>query len=199
MPTTSLTAGSASARTPTLRTASATSRWRSNLAGVVLVPSGGAAVMEMISRSWWMFAWRGAVAVLFGVLALVWPGLTLLWLVALVGLAAGVIAILHPNLTALVLVLWMGANAIVTGILDIAMAIRLRKVIRGEWLLILTGIVAIAFGVLVFLFPAAGALALVWLISFYASLTGVLLLALAWLIRKRAQGSWQGAPAGNQA
>src|SRR5437016_13120850 len=177
--------------------------------------------MEMISRSWWMFAWRGAVAVLFGVLALVWPGLTLLWLVALfaafallsggaaliagiknrksdedwwlallVGLAAGVIAILHPNLTALVLVLWMGANAIVTGILDIAMAIRLRKVIRGEWLLILTGIVAISFGVLVFLFPAAGALALVWLISFYAILTGVLLLVLVWLLRKRGHVHW---------
>ena len=189
--------------------------------------------MEMISRSWWMFAWRGAVAVLFGVLALVWPGLTLLWLVALfaafallsggaaliagiknrksdedwwlalllglVGLAAGVIAILHPDLTALVLVLWMGANAIVTGVLDIAMAIRLRKVIRGEWLLILTGIVAVTFGVLVFLFPAAGALALVWLISFYAILTGVLLLLLAWLMRKRAQGSWQGGPAGSKA
>src|SRR2546426_7747907 len=83
MPTTSRTAGSAWARTPTRRTASATSRWRSNLAGVVLVASGGAAVMEMISRSWGMFSWRGAVAVLFGVLALVWPGLTLLWLGAL--------------------------------------------------------------------------------------------------------------------
>jgi len=98
-----------------------------------------------------------------------------------------------------VLVLWMGANAIVTGVLDIAMAIRLRKVIRGEWLLILTGIVAVTFGVLVFLFPAAGALALVWLIGFYAILTGVLLLLLAWLIRKRAQGSWQGGPAGSKA
>src|SRR6266513_673086 len=171
--------------------------------------------MEMISRSWWMFAWRGAVAALFAAFALLGGGAALIagiknrksgdedwWLallLGLVGLAAGVIAILHPNLTALVLVLWMGANAIVTGILDIAMAIRLRKVIRGEWLLILTGIVAIAFGVLVFLFPAAGALALVWLISFYAILTGVLLLALAWLIRKRAQGSWHGEPAGNQA
>src|SRR5206468_12326003 len=83
MPTTSRTAGSVSARTPTLRTASATSRSRSNLAGVVWVASGGGAVREMISRSWWMFAWRGAVAVVFGVLALVWPGLTLLWPVAL--------------------------------------------------------------------------------------------------------------------
>src|SRR3989442_12096479 len=144
---------------------------------------------KMISRSWWMFAWRGAVAVLFGVLALVWPGLTLLWLVALfaafallgggaaliagiknrksdedwwlalllglVGLAAGVIAILHPDLSALVLVLWMGANAIVTGVLDIAMAIRLRKVFRGECLLIPRGLRASTLSVLGFRFPAA--------------------------------------------
>src|SRR6267142_2426649 len=145
---------------------------------------------KLISRAWWMFAWRGAVAVLFGVLALAWPGLTLLWLVALfaafallgggaaliagiknrksdedwwlalllglVGLAAGVIAILHPDLTALVLVLWMGANAIVTGILDIAVAVRLPF---GRWFPVAAGIVSIAFGVLGFLFPAAGALA----------------------------------------
>ena len=172
---------------------------------------------ELLLRSWWMLALRGAIALLFGVLAVLWPGITLLWLAALfaayaliggavsvigavknresdeewwlilllglVSLGAGVIAVLHPGLTALVLVLIMGANALVIGVLDIAVAIRLRKVIRGEWLLILAGIGSIVFGVLVFLFPGAGALALVWLISVYAVVTGVLLLALAFRAR----------------
>jgi uncharacterized membrane protein HdeD (DUF308 family) len=173
-----------------------------------------------------MFAWRGVVALLFGVLALAWPGLTLLWLVALfaayaligggisvfagikfrkaadhwwlalllglVSLGAGVIAIVHPDLTALVLVLLMGANAIVTGVLDIALAIQLRKAMRGEWVLVLAGLVSIVFGVLVFLFPAAGALAMVWMISFYAIASGVLLLVAAWRARKLPEASWRG-------
>jgi uncharacterized membrane protein HdeD (DUF308 family) len=170
-----------------------------------------------------MFALRGVVAIVFGVLALAWPGITLLWLVVLfaafalingaasaagalrnrsgdehwwlalllglVSLGAGVIAIVSPGLTALVLVLLMGANAIGTGVLDIALAIRLRRAIRGEWVLILAGVVSIAFGVLVFLFPGAGALALVWLISVYAIASGVLLLAVAWRLR-RPESSW---------
>ena len=181
---------------------------------------------KLTGQVWWMFAWRGAVALIFGVLALAWPGLTLLWLVALfaafaligggvsvvgsikvrkiddhwwlalllglVSIGAGVIAIFHPDLTALVLVLLMGANAIVTGILDIAMAIRLRKVIRSEWVLGLAGVVSLVFGVLVFLFPAAGALALVWLISLYAIITGVLLLVAAWQARKHPAEAWRG-------
>jgi uncharacterized membrane protein HdeD (DUF308 family) len=172
---------------------------------------------ELLERSWWMLAVRGAIAVLFGILALIWPGLTLLWLVilfaayafvgggaaayaawkhrasdenwwlilllGLVSLGAGVIAVFHPALTALVFVLLMGANALATGVLDIATAIRLRKVIEGEWLLVLAGIVSIAFGILVFLFPGAGALALVWLISFYAIVMGALLLTLAFRVR----------------
>jgi uncharacterized membrane protein HdeD (DUF308 family) len=85
------------------------------------------------------------------------------------------------------LVLLMGANALVTGVLHIAVAIRLRRVIRNEWLLIASGIVSIVFGILVFLFPGAGALALVWLISFYAITTGILLLALAFRVRGRAK------------
>lgn len=178
---------------------------------------------DLVAPSWWMFAWRGAVALLFGVLAILWPGLTLLWLVAmyavyaifgggvaivgavkhrqrdrgwwlilllgLVSVAAGILAIFYPGLTALVLVLLMGASALVTGILDIAFAIRLRKVIKHEWLLILSGVVAIIFGLLVLFFPGTGALALVWLISFYATFTGVLLLALAWRVRKAGSGS----------
>jgi uncharacterized membrane protein HdeD (DUF308 family) len=184
-------------------------------------------------RTWRMFALRGLAAVLFGVLALVWPGLTLLWLVALfavfallsggasvvgalrmrksgepwwlvlllglASLAAGVIAIFHPDLTALVLVLLMGANAIVTGALDIALAVRLRKVLRGEWVLALSGVVSIAFGVLVILFPAAGALALVWLISVYAIASGVLLLTAAWRARKAERDVPHGMPEGGVA
>ncbi|MES2538842.1 MAG: HdeD family acid-resistance protein [Pseudomonadota bacterium] len=175
---------------------------------------------EMLSRSWWLLALRGVVAILFGALAIMWPDLTLLTLVALfavyailsgavsifaalkhrksnddwwifllfgvVSVGAGLIAVAKPMLTALVLVLLMGANALITGVLDIAAAIRLRKTIHNEWLLILSGIVSIVFGTLVFIFPEAGALAMVWLISLYAVVGGVLLLALAVRMRKLA-------------
>ena len=173
---------------------------------------------ELLARSWWMLALRGVIALVFGILAFLWPGLTLLTLVALfaayallngvvsiagaamnrrydrewwlililgmVSIFAAVVALSRPGLTALVLVLLMGANALVTGVLDIATAIRLRKVIRGEWLLILAGLASVVFGILVFFFPGAGALALVWLISAYAIATGILLLALAFRARR---------------
>jgi len=173
---------------------------------------------QLLLRSWWMLALRGAAALLFGVLALVWPGMTLLvlvalfavyalvsggaavlaalrnrnsdkgwWLILLLGLVslvAAVIAVFNPGITTLVLVLLMGANAFVTGMLDIVVAIRLRKQIEREWLLALAGVVSIIFGVLVFLLPAAGALALVFMVSLYATLAGILLLTLAFRARK---------------
>lgn len=173
---------------------------------------------ELISRTWWVLALQGLCALVFGILALLWPGITLLWLVVLfaayallsgaaavvgainnrkseeywwlllllglVSIAAGVIAVLHPDLTALVLVLLMGANALVSGVLQIVIAIQLRKVIQGEWLMVAAGIVSITFGVLVFLYPGAGALAMVWLISFYAAATGILVLAVAFRVKR---------------
>jgi uncharacterized membrane protein HdeD (DUF308 family) len=190
-------------------------------------PSTTSAQMVHSSR---MLLLRGVIAILFGVLAIVVPDLTLLLLVALfaayallsggvaivaavrsrgadskwwlplllglVSVAAGICAVVYPALTALVLVLLMGANAFLTGVFDIAIAIRLRRVLRGHWLLVLTGIVSILFGVLVFAFPGAGALALVWLISLYAVVTGVLLLVLGLRTRRAAQnGATQSAVA----
>jgi uncharacterized membrane protein HdeD (DUF308 family) len=177
---------------------------------------------NLLSRSWWMLALHGTAALLFGVLAWIWPGITMFWLVVffaayallvgvssvvaainnrktandwwlllllgLAGIGAAVITVFHPALTTLVLVLLIGANALVTGVLEIALGIRLRKTIRNEWLLILTGVISIAFGVLVLLFPGAGALAMVWLIGSYATFTGVLLLALAFRVRALTKG-----------
>jgi uncharacterized membrane protein HdeD (DUF308 family) len=109
------------------------------------------------------------------------------WLISLIGLiwiTGGMIALILPKLTAVMLVLIIGATALASGFVEVLMAIRLRKVIRREGLLILEGIISIAFGVFVFLFPGAGALALVWLISTYATISGLLLFVLAWRAKK---------------
>jgi uncharacterized membrane protein HdeD (DUF308 family) len=168
-------------------------------------------------RSWWVPALRGIFGILFGVLALMWPGLTLLTLVALfaayallggiasvigaighrrvdddwwlplllglVSIGAAIVAVVNPVLTTLVLVLVIAANALVTGVLDIVAAVGLRRALHGEWLLALAGIASVVFGALVFMYPLAGAIALVWMVSVYAIVTGVLLLSLAVRVR----------------
>lgn len=111
-----------------------------------------------------------------------------LLLEGLLGIAIAVVTVLWPAVTALALLLLIAAWAVVTGILEVAAAIRLRREIRGEWLLALAGVASIAFGVLLALNPGAGALAVLWLIAAYAVVFGVLLLALglrlrAWLRR----------------
>lgn len=108
------------------------------------------------------------------------------WLVSLLGvvsLAAGALALLYPGMTALVLVLIIGAGALIVGIIDMAMAIRLRKELRNEWLLGLAGLISIVFGAFVLLSPGAGALALIWLIALQSVLTGVLLIAIGLRVR----------------
>jgi uncharacterized membrane protein HdeD (DUF308 family) len=108
------------------------------------------------------------------------------WIVALEGLVsiiAGVIALLVPGLTAIVLVYVIAAWSIITGVLAIVTAIRLRKEITGEWLLMLTGVLSVLLGVAMALLPGTGALALVWLIASYAVASGVLLVALSLRLR----------------
>ncbi len=171
-----------------------------------------------LAHNWWMLALRGLVAILFGVLAFVLPGMTLLTLVFLFGgyaivngvlalvhafsapkgyprfgaliftgilsIAAGVLAFVWPGITALSLVLLIAAWAIVNGVFEIATAIRLRRVIAHEWLLVLAGVLSVLLGIVIMLQPGAGALALVWWIGGFAIAFGVLLVALAFRVRR---------------
>lgn len=103
-----------------------------------------------------------------------------LLLLGICGLAVGILTIIYPLLTTFALIVLIGVNALISGVFDIVLAIRLRKAIQGEWLLVLNAIISIAFGILILAFPAAGTFALVWMIGVYALLTGILLLSLAW-------------------
>lgn len=108
------------------------------------------------------------------------------WLEVLEGLvsvAAGVIAIILPDIAAQVLILLIAAWAVITGVIEIFLAIRLRRVITGEVWMGLAGVASILFGVILIAFPAAGALSLVWLISSFAILFGVFLILLGWRLR----------------
>src|SRR6185437_78471 len=75
------------------------------------------------------------------------------------------------------------------GVAGVLAAIRLRREIEGEWLMILSGALSIVFGVLAFLFPSAGALAVVWLIAAYAIAFGVVMVILAFRLRRYGAGT----------
>lgn len=93
------------------------------------------------------------------------------------------LTLFHPGVTALALLFYIAIWAVATGVLEIVAAIRLRKEIEGEWLLGLAGLASVAFGVLLVLQPAAGALAVLWLIAAYAIVFGALLVVLAFRAR----------------
>jgi uncharacterized membrane protein HdeD (DUF308 family) len=169
------------------------------------------------TRHWWMLLLRGLFAIVFGVMAFGWPRITLTVLVllfgayvlvdgafaiaaavtapkelkhwwallieGLLGIAAGVLTFLWPAITALVLLWLIAFWAVLTGVFEIAAAVQLRKIIAGEWLLIVSGILSVFFGLLLIVMPVAGALAVVWLIGTYAVIFGVLLCALAITLR----------------
>lgn len=106
----------------------------------------------------------------------------LLW--ALVSVVAGVLAFTAPALTAAALLLYIGFWAIAAGVLQIVTGIRLHKQIRGEWLMMLGGLASVLFGVIVLARPGVGALAMLWVIGFYAVFFGAVLFALALKLRR---------------
>jgi uncharacterized membrane protein HdeD (DUF308 family) len=101
----------------------------------------------------------------------------------MVGVIAGILTFLMPAMAALVFVTIIAAWSILTGAAQIVAAIRLRKSIRNEWILALAGIASIAFGVILFIAPVAGAIVLAWWIGAYAFLFGILQIVLAFKVR----------------
>jgi len=101
----------------------------------------------------------------------------------LFGVAIGLITFLNPAITVLALSFYIATWAVTLGVLRIVSAIQLRRVIKGEVWLILSGLVSMLFGVLMLVFPGAGALALVAYIGVWAMLTGCALVLLSIRLR----------------
>jgi uncharacterized membrane protein HdeD (DUF308 family) len=178
--------------------------------------------LPTLATNWWALLLRGIAAVLFGLAALFWPGLTLFvlivffgayvlvdgvlaivagiwgsegrrWLLlaeGVLGVLAGLIAFFWPGMTALLLLFVISAWAIFTGLLKVVMAIFFRREVENAWLMGLSGVLSVLFGVILAVLPGAGLLSLVWLIGIYALIVGVVLIVLGFRMRgQHASGS----------
>jgi uncharacterized membrane protein HdeD (DUF308 family) len=155
--------------------------WKFALRGMIAIIFG---VLALI----WPVLTLQALVLVFGVFALadgilaVFAGISFApffnrwWAVlleGLVGILVGLTAIFLPVIAGQALVYLIAFWGLVTGIFEIVAAIQFRRVIMGEWVLILGGFLSILFGVLLFLFPGVGAVSLVWLIGIYAVFFGI--------------------------
>jgi uncharacterized membrane protein HdeD (DUF308 family) len=172
----------------------------------------------VLARNWSLVVLRGVAAVLFGLLTLFMPAISLAVLILLfgafafvdgvftivsairdrrgdsqwvalliggiLGVGVGIVTLLMPDVTALVLLYLIAAWAIVTGVAEIVAAVRLRRIITREWLLVVAGVISVAFGVLLVAFPSAGALAVTLWIGAYAFVLGIVLIALGLRLRR---------------
>jgi uncharacterized membrane protein HdeD (DUF308 family) len=107
----------------------------------------------------------------------------ILLLIGLAGVAVGLFAVLNPGVASLALIFYIAIWAVATGLMQILAAIRLRKVIEGELWLVLGGLATVIFGILLASNPAAGALAVLWLIGAYAVAFGIILVLLSFKVR----------------
>jgi uncharacterized membrane protein HdeD (DUF308 family) len=108
----------------------------------------------------------------------------LLLIGGLFGIGLGILTWRLPGVTAVVLIVFIAILAIVLGVKMILLAVRLRKEIKGEWILVLTGIISAALGVAMIARPAAGALAVIYLVAAWAVIMGALLVGLSFRVRK---------------
>src|SRR2546428_2438365 len=175
-------------------------------------------IIETLKRHWWVPVIRGIAAIVFGVVALRYPGLTVATLVlffgawvlidgvfrivgaiagrasdpewgfhliiGIIGIMIGFLTFRAPLITALALIIYIAAWALMIGATEIAFAIKLRREIKGEWFLILMGLVSIVFAVMLLWNPAVGAAALIWIMAWYAVILGVLGIIFGFRLRR---------------
>ena len=178
--------------------------------------AAGSVAFEL-AKKWWVLLIRGILLIVLGILAFLSPitvvifiGVTMLldgismlfagfsdqpagqsrWpliLIGILGLVAGLIVLWNPALGGITLVYVVAAWAVIIGILEIIQAIRLREEIDNEWWLIITGVLAVIFGVLVFTNGLqgviAGGIAIAWVFAIFAILAGILSILLAFRVR----------------
>jgi uncharacterized membrane protein HdeD (DUF308 family) len=125
------------------------------------------ALLSQFGRNWWLLALRGGAAILFGVLAFIWPGLTILVLV----------------------ILW-GAYALADGILALIAAFRVRERGKPMWTLLLIGVLGVAAGIVAFVWPGITTLALLTLIAAWAFVMGIFQIIAAIRLRREIENEW---------
>src|SRR6266496_676402 len=165
-------------------------------------------LIETLKRHWWVPVIRGIFAIVFGIIAFVYPGLTIATLVlffgawvlidgifrivgaighrasdpdwgwqlviGILGIVVGLLTFHAPQITALALVIYIAAWALMIGASEIAIAVKMRREIKGEWFLILMGLASIVFAVLLLWNPIAYAAAVISLVSSYSFVIGIL-------------------------
>jgi uncharacterized membrane protein HdeD (DUF308 family) len=180
------------------------------------------ALSALLARNWWAEALRGVAAILFGLVALFEPGVTLLslvivfaalmvvdgvlsliagvrsarqherwWTLVLLGIAslvAAAIAVMYPGLTVVAFVYLMAAWAVVSGVLAVVAAVRLRHD-HGRWWLGFSGALSVVAGIALGVAPIIGAIVLTWWLGAYAIVFGATLLVLAFRLRARRHGA----------